>query len=920
MSGRLPTYERRLTVQPAGVVQTPVANDGQAALAQGLNSASDSFGALAREITRDSALEQREAEKVAGYKAEEEGRTVAFRDQNGNYVPIAQGDPLTMPGRVKNAAVQSRVLSDAEIQADEHFQQLSKSETGMDPAAFKAASDGYAKTRVDALRQTMPWLAEAAETVIRRRQVAYQGGVIGAAWNKERSLQASSWGTTLDMYRGDVRALVDAGITEGPQLEQAKQAFANHLRDGLATQNIDEAGARVIADTLTNEVRAIPIARQAETVARTQGPVAARRWLDETLSHPDMAALGLPAMNAARAEGNRRISLAAQDRSLEQQQARSTAGTLMGNIRSGVNVPADRIEAEATRADRVGLPDQAQKLRALNTIQGEAGSLRAMALPDLMQAGVAAKAGNPDDPVSGMRAELVAGLVQDRIAALKADPVGFARQQPQVQAALTRVQAGDGTMADVVRAQDAVLAANGVDPVGHRIVPQAEIAQLKDAVTNLPVTGDPAKGTPGAADMLKSMFDRYGPENRFRVWNDLRGAGLPPTLRPAALLMAGQDPNTLRVFLEATRLGPEAMAKAIGDDGAKQVRAKVESELATLRQTVSGNGQDLALVMDATDAATTVALFHASSGATAAAAAQRAVQDVVGGALRVVDEDLGKFRVPRGVDFDAPAFRNVMGRLLGRGPTNSEGVGDLLPGVSLTDPNASRDAAERFANVRFRIPPGAVSASLTDRQQQEAYRSSLQSFGRFRTAPDGGGVWLQDSAGRPVLTEDGQPYGIRFGEEKSPEGPAALRPRQVSSAVQDQRERQAIAFFQGQGWTPEQAAGLAAQFAHESGYDPGAVGDGGLAVGSLQWHPDRRQALARAGYRVEGASFEDQLRAAQYELTQGGEKAAGDAIRGARTAEDAARIASTRWVRPKDTATNERERAATATRLRGRIG
>lgn len=55
--------------------------------------------------------------------------------------------------------------------------------------------------------------------------------------------------------------------------------------------------------------------------------------------------------------------------------------------------------------------------------------------------------------------------------------------------------------------------------------------------------------------------------------------------------------------------------------------------------------------------------------------------------------------------------------------------------------------------------------------------------------------------------------------------------------------------------TKEQAAGVAGNIAQESGFNPhGRPGDGGLALGIAQWHPDRRR-----GIDLTKMSYEDQV-------------------------------------------------------------
>ena len=92
-------------------------------------------------------------------------------------------------------------------------------------------------------------------------------------------------------------------------------------------------------------------------------------------------------------------------------------------------------------------------------------------------------------------------------------------------------------------------------------------------------------------------------------------------------------------------------------------------------------------------------------------------------------------------------------------------------------------------------------------------------------------------------------------------------------------------YFQGQSWSKDQAAGLAANFYIESGMDPTASGDHGQAYGIGQWHQDRQDEFKKwSGKDIHGSTLQEQLAFAQYELTKGTEKAAGDKIKGATSA------------------------------------
>ncbi|MBO1073373.1 transglycosylase SLT domain-containing protein [Roseomonas sp. 1311] len=120
---------------------------------------------------------------------------------------------------------------------------------------------------------------------------------------------------------------------------------------------------------------------------------------------------------------------------------------------------------------------------------------------------------------------------------------------------------------------------------------------------------------------------------------------------------------------------------------------------------------------------------------------------MVDGSVEVVNWSNARLRIPRGVQFDRPEFRSALDAMAGS-----------------------------LEEVRFRIPPGAVSSELMPDEAQAAYRSSLRATGSWRTSQDGLGATFHDSNGVPVFIEqNGQqvPFRLRFGE--NPRDPAVLR-------------------------------------------------------------------------------------------------------------------------------------------------
>ena len=100
--------------------------------------------------------------------------------------------------------------------------------------------------------------------------------------------------------------------------------------------------------------------------------------------------------------------------------------------------------------------------------------------------------------------------------------------------------------------------------------------------------------------------------------------------------------------------------------------------------------------------------------------------------------------------------------------------------------------------------------------------------------------------------------------------------------------QQTIDFFMAKGLTREQAAGIAGNLLHESGFNPNAVGDGGTSFGVAQWHNgrgDNMKAWTQAhGYSP--TSFRGQLEFLWHELNNNESYALGK-LRATSSANDA---------------------------------
>jgi spore coat assembly protein SafA len=119
---------------------------------------------------------------------------------------------------------------------------------------------------------------------------------------------------------------------------------------------------------------------------------------------------------------------------------------------------------------------------------------------------------------------------------------------------------------------------------------------------------------------------------------------------------------------------------------------------------------------------------------------------------------------------------------------------------------------------------------------------------------------------------------------------------------QAQRIDQAMQFFESQGWSKAQAAGIVANLDAESGLRSIPQYGGGPGYGIAQWEGPRQAEFARwAGHDIHGSSFAEQLRFVHYELTHS-EAGAGNALRQTKDAREAGALVTRLYERPADTA------------------
>jgi hypothetical protein len=149
----------------------------------------------------------------------------------------------------------------------------------------------------------------------------------------------------------------------------------------------------------------------------------------------------------------------------------------------------------------------------------------------------------------------------------------------------------------------------------------------------------------------------------------------------------------------------------------------------------------------------------------------------------------------------------------------------------------------------------------------------------FRAAGDpGGAARVYASFLRKPLNDD-------FGRQ-----PLADQTKQLTALQGAEAAKSAHAFFTSRGYTPEQSAGIVGNLVHESGMQPGAVGDSGTSGGLAQFHDERLTALKSyaASQGKPATDFKTQLEFIDKELNST-EAPTRAKLMAARTPEDAAK-------------------------------
>lgn len=158
-----------------------------------------------------------------------------------------------------------------------------------------------------------------------------------------------------------------------------------------------------------------------------------------------------------------------------------------------------------------------------------------------------------------------------------------------------------------------------------------------------------------------------------------------------------------------------------------------------------------------------------------------------------------------------------------------------------------------------------------------------------------------------VFGEGSAPTDAEVAAETAARSVLNLNPVRLSTGTgmfnnMSERSMMAMDYFISQGLTREQSAGLVGNLMVESydHLDHTAVGDGGQAYGIAQWHPPRQADFAAwAGKSIKQSTFMEQLQFIMHELNNK-EIKAGQALREAKTAAEAAGIVQSEYERPRN--------------------
>lgn len=205
-------------------------------------------------------------------------------------------------------------------------------------------------------------------------------------------------------------------------------------------------------------------------------------------------------------------------------------------------------------------------------------------------------------------------------------------------------------------------------------------------------------------------------------------------------------------------------------------------------------------------------------------------------------------------DLSANAFLHRIDQTYKSAPTKAEGAKTALDQAQSILTDRSIKLSEQQREAYYHKAVGEIRANEAIRKQDigEARLASQQlvmasSMGAKVNPEDVEGVaqlhvQAGDQAGAARLYAHfaRAPLGDDYGRQ-----PLPAMTQQLNAVRGQAAAKSAYDFFVGRGYTPAQASGIVGNLIHESGLDPGAVGDQGTSIGVAQFHAERAAALAK---------------------------------------------------------------------------
>jgi hypothetical protein len=250
--------------------------------------------------------------------------------------------------------------------------------------------------------------------------------------------------------------------------------------------------------------------------------------------------------------------------------------------------------------------------------------------------------------------------------------------------------------------------------------------------------------------------------------------------------------------------------------------------------------------------------------------------------------------------YDAKAMIAEQNKLMEKGMTREQAIEAIQKKQML----ASGKNTDQFVNAQLATANASKNLQSLGFSLAEAAIPAVEKFAEVLDDTTGF-IAKKFGVGGSKVTRAGVDHGTPGGAQAIAAGKAAGGSQNAETAMK---------FFMSAGYTKEQAAGLVGNLQVESGknLNTGAVGDGGKAKGIAQWHPDRQAKFQEIiGKDVMSSTLEEQLRFVDWEL-KNTEKSAGDKLRAAKTAAEAARIVDKQYERSSGEALGNRIASATA--------